>query len=60
MKGLASKKGQLGLAEPNMWSERVTLTQTREGGLLDHSKERNHEIRWAHRQTPRREDGNCQ
>ena len=60
MGGLAGTKGTLGLAVPNMWSARVTLTQRREGGLLDHSKERNHEIRWARRQTPRRADGNCQ
>ena len=58
--GLAGTMGTMGLAEPNMWSARVTLTQTREEGLLDHCKERNHEIRWAHRQIPRRVDGNCQ
>ena len=60
MRGLAGKMGKLGPAEPNVRVARVTLTQTRAGGLIDHSKERNHEIRWAHRQTPRRADGNYQ
>ena len=39
------KKKKTRTCSPNMRSARVTLTQTRGGRLLDHSKERNHEIR---------------
>ena len=60
MRGLTGNKGKLGPAELDVRSARVTLTQTRAGGLLDHSKGRNHEFEWAHRQTPGRANGNGQ
>ena len=48
-----------GSVEPQLRPETcATLTQTRERGLLDHSKERNQEIRYPHRQTPQRAGGN--